>query len=125
MGQFKGHVETRWLRDTGEDRLMLLLKDFIFIDDHGIEWVAPVGSIIDGASIPKFLWSIVGGPLEGDYRRASVLHDVYCKSQDKPHKEVHDMFYHAMIADAVPKHKAKYMHFAVRTFGPKWTVPIE
>lgn len=29
----------------------------------------------DGASIPKFLWSIVGSPYLGSYRKAAIIHD--------------------------------------------------
>src|SRR5712692_9140850 len=30
------------------------------------------------ASIPRAFWSVIGGPLEGQYRNASVFHDVAC-----------------------------------------------
>jgi hypothetical protein len=125
MGKFKGRVVTEWLKDTGDDRLMRLEEDFIFDDDNGIRWIATKGNITDGASIPRAFWSLMGGPLAGKYRRAAVIHDVYCKAQDRPHRAVHKMFYEAMLADGVGKIKAKTMYWAVKTFGPKWASIVE
>lgn len=117
---FIGEVDTRWLRHDGEDRNMELLSDFTFVDSKGSSWNAKKGAVINGASIPRQLWSAVGSPFVGDYRRASVVHDVHCVLKQKPHKEVHRMFYDAMMCDGVAPFRAKYMYQAVRLFGPKW-----
>jgi len=123
MARFFGEVRTQWLREGGPDRRMQLLENFAFEDDNGLRWEAPQDSIIDGASIPEFLWSAaVGTPYVGDYRRATVLHDVACQEMSKPHKDVHRMFYDAMVTDGVAEAKAQQMYGAVRIFGPKWTV---
>ena len=55
---------------------MTLLNELRYTDPKGVVWIAPAGSVIDGASIPRALWSFMGGPFEGKYRNASVLHDV-------------------------------------------------
>lgn len=120
MARIIGEVDTRWLKTTGPDRKMRLLADFCFEDNKGRLWKAPEKSIIDGASIPRCLWSVFGDPFIGDYRRASVIHDVYCKDQEVPHKQVHKMFHEFMLADGVGPIKAQAMYFAVKTFGPKW-----
>ena len=121
MAHFEGTIQTEWLVHEGPDRIMLLLSDFAFVDDQGKRWLSPKGSKVDGASIPPQLWSaIVGTPLVGDYRRASVLHDVACQQKIEPHKAVHRMFYDAMIADGVDELHAQVMYTAVRSFGPKW-----
>lgn len=125
MGKFQGRVVTEWLRDTSDDRLMRLEEDFIFIDDNDIQWVAPKGSITDGASIPRYLWSIMGPPLSGRYRRAAVIHDVYCKNQDRPYPMVHKMFHEAMLVDRVGPIKAQLMYTGVKIGGPKWPSIIE
>jgi hypothetical protein len=121
MGKFKGRVITEWLKDTNDDRLMRLEEDFTYLDDKGWRWIAKKGNIVDGASIPRAFWSIMGGPLAGKYRRASVLHDVYCKTQDVPYQAVHKMFYEAMLDDEVGKIKAKTMYWAIKLFGPRWS----
>lgn len=123
MAHFEGAVQTEWLVHDGSDRLMLLLSDFVFVDDQGKRWLVAKGSKVDGASIPPELWSaIVGTPFLGDYRRASVLHDVACQQRTEPHKAVHRMFYDAMIADGMDEFRAQVMYTAVRAFGPKWAV---
>jgi uncharacterized protein DUF1353 len=117
FGQFVGVVETKW---NDPDREMELLRDFAYVDPSGFEWKAPRGSTIDGASIPRPLWSIVGSPFTGEYRNASVVHDVACDVRGQPWKEVHRMFYYACRCGGVGKLKAKMMFGAVYHFGPHW-----
>lgn len=74
--EFSGEPETRWLTESGSDRKMAMLKGFWFKDRAGKPWEAPAGVKIDGATIPKALWSIIGSPYTGEYRRASIVHDV-------------------------------------------------
>jgi hypothetical protein len=120
--RFIGQVRTQWLRHAGDDREMELLEDFAFIDPSGVQWDAPAGRIVDGASIPRLLWTVTGSPFVGDFRRASVLHDVACQDQRQPHEAVHRMFYDAMKQDGVTEIQAQQFYFAVRVFGPKWEV---
>ena len=116
-GYFIGDVVTKWLKDG---RNMKLVQDFQFTDSFGKTWEAKIADIVNGASIPKILWTSVGPPFVGKYRRATVLHDVACVKREEPHKKVHRMFYDAMLADKTSKVKAKEMYLAVATFGPKW-----
>jgi len=121
-GYFIGEVRVLWLKQDGPDRLMELLEDFKFIDPNGKEWLAAKGRRIDGASIPRILWTVAGDPFIGDYRRASVLHDVACDDKVEPDKSVHRMFYDAMICDGVDHETAAKFYTAVRLFGPKWDI---
>jgi hypothetical protein len=77
FGSFSGDPVTRWLCDG---RNMQLVEDFSYTDPAGKVWSVPAGFITDGASIPKCLWSAVGGPFEGVYRNASIPHDYVCKT---------------------------------------------
>jgi len=62
-GSFSGNPKTEWLVDPGAtDREMALLFDFSFTDPDGNPWPAPKGSVVNGASIPQPLRSIVGSP---------------------------------------------------------------
>lgn len=118
---FKGDVDVRWLVEDGEDRKMQLLADFSFFDSTGFEWEAKTDDIVDGASIPDAIWSkVVGTPFIGDYRRASVVHDVACEKKIKTSRDAHRMFYEAMLADGTPEARALLFYTAVRLFGPKW-----
>jgi hypothetical protein len=117
MSNFSREVRTVW---QGDGRSMMLLDTLVFIDSNGRTWTAPETSIVDGASIPRFFWRLIGSPFVGKYRRASVVHDVYCKQQTRPYKQVHKMFHDAMLCDGVSKSKAWVMYQAVKHFGPKW-----
>ena len=115
--RFIGRVVTDWL---DQPRKMKLINKVSFIDNDGVRWEAPENSIVDGASIPRLFWRFIGSPFVGKYRRASVIHDVYCVTQSKPHKQVHKMFYNAMRCDGVGRFKAKAMYLAVKIGGPTW-----
>jgi len=114
---FKGDVVAKWLPDGRE---MELMQDFSFIDRHGVVWHAPKTSIVDGASIPRFFWRYIGSPFVGKYRRASVIHDVYCKTKSRPHDRVHKVFHEMMLADGVEEDDARQMYLAVKLRGPEW-----
>lgn len=113
-GQFSGNPKTEWLTEVGADRNMKLLEDFWFDDLTGRRWLAPIGSLINGASIPEALWSAVGSPFTGDYRRASIVHDVACNSPDVKREDADDMFYWACISGGCQKPQAKLLYLGVR-----------
>lgn len=116
-GRFIGEIVTKWLENGRE---MELTKPFVYVDPDGLRWEAPKGSVVDGASIPQFGWSVVGGPYEGEYRKASVIHDVACREKTRPWESVHGAFYNAMLAANVPPLRAKVMYAAVYYLGPRW-----
>ena len=123
FGSFRGRVLAIWLRDElTSDREMQLVEEFEYIDPQGNSWRVPEGSVVDGASIPKVFWQIIGSPFIGNYREASVVHDYFCKKKSRPWKEVHRMFYHASLANGVPKIKAQLMYAAVYAGGPRWQI---
>jgi hypothetical protein len=104
---------------------MKLLQTLQYIDPACNVWEAPKESVVDGASIPQFAWSIIGGPFEGKYRNASVIHDVACDQKTKPWEAVHEVFYNAMIASGVSIVTAKIMYAAVYHFGPRWPQTVK
>lgn len=120
FGSFEGEVATVWLPDG---RKMRLTSDFAYRDPVGKRWVAPKDSVIDGASVPQIFWTPVGGPFEGPYRKASVLHDVACVERTETWQAVHKMFYYAMRAASVSESRAALMYAAVYKFGPRWEEP--
>ena len=117
---FAGSIIVQWIEHDGPDRDMQLMNDFSYIDPNGKEWKVPTGAIIDGASIPQALWSFVGSPFVGDYRRASVVHDYFCDNKSERSEDVHRMFYHAARAGGVADSFAKRMYGALVYAGPKW-----
>ena len=119
-GQYSGYVEARWENDG---RNMSLLSELRYTDPNGVVWIAPAGSVVDGASIPRSLWSLMGGPFEGKYRNASVLHDVSYDQHTKPWQECDRMFYNAMRCSGVGAVEAGTMYYALRKFGHHWKAP--
>lgn len=117
FGRFIGKVVAEWLPDG---RQMRLIEPFAYESPTAQRWDAPKGSVIDGASIPRAAWSFIGGPFEGRYREASVIHDVACKVQDRPWQDTHLAFYTAMQANGVSPRMAKLMYGAVYLGGPRW-----
>ncbi len=116
-GTFIGTVHTESLEDG---RRMRLTAPFAYVDPQGKTWRAAAGDTVDGASVPTVAWSLIGGPFEGRYRSASVIHDVSCDRQVGPWEEVHEMFFWALLASGVERWRAKVMYGAVYHFGPRW-----
>lgn len=117
FGVYEGELIVKPLADG---RAIELVGNYSFIGPSGTKWSVPDKYVVDGASIPQFLWSVVGGPLSGKYRNASVIHDRYCDTESRPWKDVHRMFYNAMRASGVTNARAKLMYSAVYRFGPRW-----
>ena len=116
-GYFSGPVETRWENDGVT---MVLLNELRYTDPYGKVWTAPAGSRVDGASIPRAFWSIMGGPFEGKYRNASVLHDVAYDEQKVAPEEADLMFYNAMRCSGVGATTAKTMYYVLLRHGRHW-----
>lgn len=114
-GKFSDNPQTEWLVDpAGPDRDMILLRDFWYQDPDGRRWTAPRGSRINGASIPRPLWTVVGSPYIDDYRSASIVHDVACDNPAIPRRDADRMFYFACLAGGCSKAQARLLYLGVR-----------
>ena len=116
-GSFKGRFQVEWLKDG---RNMKLLRRVVYTAPGGKRWIAPKGTITDGASIPQSLWTTIGAPFTGKYRNAAVIHDHYCEIRTKSWRRTHKAFYNASRAAGVGLIKARVMYYAVYRFGPRW-----
>jgi hypothetical protein len=116
-GRFDGAVTARWLDDGWS---MALVEPFAYVDPRAERWEAPAGSVVNGASIPRAFWSLIGGPFEGKFRDASVVHDVACETRHREWRATHRMFYEACRCGGVGDALAKTMYYAVFNFGPRW-----
>ncbi len=121
VGRFQGTLVLRDYSDSDSSKF-LLEEDLMYIDPAGREWYAWRGLETDGASIPRFLWAVVGSPFTGQHRRAAVIHDFYCANRFRNWEDVSNVFYDAMITDGVNSSKALLMYYAVVRFGPYWTL---
>lgn len=118
-GRFEGAVVARWADDG---RTMTLVEDFAYLDPRDVRWQARAGAVVNGASIPRAFWSVIGGPFEGLFRNASVVHDVACDTRERRWQEVHRMFHDACRCGGVGSAQATLMYYAVYRFGPRWRV---
>lgn len=101
-----------------DDNLFILSKDKT-VESLGYSVTVKKGFDFDGASIPKWLWSIYGSPLNGNYVVASLIHDGLYASQ-KVSKRVSDkIFLDIMKQSNVGYVKRTSMYLAVRVFGGK------
>jgi hypothetical protein len=117
-GTFSGNPEAVWLTNDGtEDRKMKLLEAFVFTDPAKKPWNAPKGSVVDGASIPRALWTLIGSPYTGNYRRASVVHDVACEEavgNSAKRRAADRMFFHACRAGGCSIRQSIILYIGVR-----------
>lgn len=114
-GRFSGNPKTEWVLDPcGNDRNMKMLEDFSFIDPAGRVWMAEKSSIINGASIPRQLWTLIGSPYMDRYRRAAIVHDVACDDKNVLRKEADVMFFYACRAGGCSATQACVLYVGVR-----------
>lgn len=117
-GAFSDDPMTRWLSLPGDkDRKMEMLADFTYVDWAGKPWKTPIKHQIDGASIPRALWTLVGSPYEGMYRRASIVHDKACEDavgDGAARKRADRMFYQACRTGGCSKWQAAILYVGVR-----------
>ena len=116
-GRFIGDVTAKWL-PNGRD--MELTATFAYVDARGSQWSVPAGTTVDGASIPRALWGVVGPPFTGKYRKASVIHDYFCQTMSRPWQEVHRVFFEASLVEGNTAYNARLMYGAVYAWGPRW-----
>jgi hypothetical protein len=75
-------------------------------------FLIPQGYRTDGATIPRFLWRLVGTPFSPKYSIASMCHDWQC-DQKWNVKEMSELFYANLLIAGVSKWKAKLMYQSV------------
>lgn len=122
---FKNNVVAEFLapdKATDTYRDIKLVQPFGYIDPRGVSWDVPAGYVTNGASIPTSLWAVVGGPFDGPYRDAAVLHDYYCEAKLRSSDDTHLMYYEASVARGTSANLASTMYAGLILGGPKWVV---
>nr|DAX46286.1 MAG TPA: Protein of unknown function (DUF1353) [Ackermannviridae sp.] len=75
----------------------------------------PRGFVSDGASIPRFLWTIF--PPFHRWTDSAIIHDFLYKTQFIDRKVCDKIFLECMLEDGVNKIVAYLFYFNVRVFG--------
>lgn len=122
---FNGIVQAEFIVPPKPDdnfRDMKLLAPFSYKDERGVVWEAPAGYVTNGASVPWGLWNIVGGPYDGPYRDAAVLHDYYTDTKTRSWEDTHRMYYEASVARGVSENRASIMYAGLLVGADRWDV---
>jgi hypothetical protein len=106
------------LRSQG--RWKTVAEELRYRDPRGALWAVPAGYRSEGASIPRILWSAVGGPWDGSYDAAAIVHDYYCDGMQRSWEATHQVFYDAMRSRGIGRAEATKKYWAVYNFGPRW-----
>jgi len=91
-----------------------------------VEWGGQVsrriercGDSWDGATIPRYCWSVIGHPFQKEFRWASYWHDRFCENsvciEDRTVADA--IFLRLLKAAGVSKKKRMAMWAAVRLYG--------
>jgi hypothetical protein len=89
---------------------------------NGAAFVVPVGFTFDGASVPPLFWPLISHPMAPSSLRAACLHDFGCSTRYADSRTIHATFHAALLADGCAPLRAWLMGWAVRVFGPRFTV---
>jgi len=112
-----------WHRVPGEPGAVAFIAPLVWVTDAGELVTVPAHYPIDGASIPRALWSF-GHPLEPWVLRAAGVHDWLCDHRDaRGSAWVHRQFGLGLRADARTRWervRAWSYPAAVHAFGPRW-----
>ena len=123
---FSGPVQAEFIIPAKPDdnfRDMKLMAPFSYTDPRGVKWEVPAGYITNGASVPWGLWNIVGGPYDGPYRDAAVIHDYYTEFKLRSWEDTHRMYYEASLARGVSENRAGIMYAGLLVGADRWDPP--
>lgn len=117
-----GKVKGTWLKDNKHFRID---EDFVVKEAVGGKtWITPSGYPSDGASIPPWAQSIIGGRFNPKYIEAAIIHDYYCDTKTRSQKETHNIFKEMLKTEHVSMWRRNLMHWAVvvhnRIKNPNW-----
>lgn len=77
------------------------------------------GDSWDGATIPRYCWSVIGHPFQKEFRWASYWHDRFCENsvciEDRTVADA--IFLRLLLSAGVSKKKRMAMWAAVRLYG--------
>jgi hypothetical protein len=118
--RFSGRLVFELVEEVALDHKLRLLEDFAFRDEHGREWLAPRGALLDGWTLPRGLRGLPRLPLESEFRKSAVLHDHFSQAKTASWRDVHRLLYSASLAEGIPPTEAKMLYMTVYASGWRW-----
>ena len=106
----------------GEDRVYRLMRDYLVQLPYCGRWLlVKEGFVFDGASIPRWLWSIIGNPFDPNWCAAALIHDALYSAELLDRHACDKELFHAMRRTSKIGHsKARTFFIACDNFGG-WT----
>jgi hypothetical protein len=106
----------------GEKRLYRLQEDYLVQLPYSKKWLLiKAGFLFDGASIPRWLWSIIGNPFDPNWLAAALIHDaLYAAELLSRHLCDKELLWAMRRTSKIGRDKARTFFIAVDTFGG-WT----
>ena len=114
---------------TQGDFMQLDTETLTFVDSKRVHWIAPKGTLTDGATVPRLALTVTDGRFDAAFLKAAVVHDAYCQRENRdrtpeqycarPWKDIHRMFFEASVAGGTNLELAKLMYAAVLLGGPR------
>jgi len=71
----------------------------------------------NGASVPAFLWPIIGSPFDPQFMVPSLVHDKVYDTGEISRKESDRLFRKLLLHNGVDKERAEIMYIGVRYFS--------
>ncbi len=123
-GRFSAGPSSTLVTTDPDQNLRQLLAPFSYTAPDKLVWTSPKGEVVNGASIPQPLWSLVGSPFsKGNYRPA-VIHDYYYCAHSRTRDDTDIAFYHSLLAAGKGTVSANLMYHAVDMWpgNEDWTI---
>lgn len=79
--------------------------------------IVPAGFITDGASIPRFLWRLLGHPFQSDYIDVFIRHDYRYQTGEIPRADADQEMLDGLKAAGMGYFKRYTIYWGVRLFG--------
>jgi hypothetical protein len=103
------------------DRLVFVcdIECVVYVGGVRLLLTEAAGNSWDGATIPPACWSVIGHPLEADFRWASLWHDRLCEHTDTIEQRgfADAVFLELLRQSGVGFWRRWAMWFAVRVYG--------
>lgn len=115
---------SKQMRGKKFTRVAILNDELLYHSDILVRTVVvPVSFASDGASVPRFLWSIY--PPFGIYLEAAIIHDWHCVAHEVDYITAAKVFREAMEVCGVGKFRRNVIYWAVRLGGPKFQMKVD
>lgn len=121
--RFAGRLIVEVVDDEAAGGRLRLVEDFTFLDSAARRWVAPAGTFVEAALVPRALQGLPLPAPEGVIRKAAVLRDARAAVQTDRWETVARMFYEASLAEELSEPEAKLLYMAWRAAGTRWEPP--